>query len=231
MSRNVSSLFSGEAARDVAPVSFAQVARSGARRPDWAMGSGGGSNLLENDASMDAAAVLRDSELSEAHAAGVQEGRNQVHAEVAAMRERLDNSIAQLGSVRDSILSRTEDDLVELALLIAENLVTGDNEARAKFTRNMASQALALLDKAEAIRLRAHPNERAAVEAAVQSAGSEVSRRVQVVDDISVGAGGVIAECDLGRVDASFAEALRNIARGMKPESVSLRLAAVGTER
>ncbi len=229
MSRNVSNLFSGENVHDVTPVAFTQVAHGGARRPDWA--TAGGAATHDNDVAVDAAAVLRDAELAEAHASGVEEGRKQVHAEVAAMRERLDNSIAQLGSVRDNILSRTEDDLVELALLIAENLVSGDAEARARFTRNMASQALALLDKAEAIRLRVHPNERAGAEAAVQSAGSETASRVQIVDDISVGAGGVIAECDLGRVDASFAEALRNIARGLTPENVNPRLAAVGTER
>jgi flagellar biosynthesis/type III secretory pathway protein FliH len=154
----------------------------------------------------------------------VEEGRAAAMAEMAQLRDRLENSVGQLGAVRDSIMARSEDDLVDLALLIAEALVSGDADARQRFTRDMARQALQLLDKAEAIRLRVHPNERGGVEAAVQSAGADVARRVTIIDDISVGAGGVIAECELGRVDASFAEALRNIARGLKPGGASLRL-------
>ena len=217
-SRRVSNLFGEGSGASVAPVAFAQVARAVPRRPEWAVGADG-------DASIDGAAVVRDAEIAEAHAQGVQEGRAAVLAEMSQLRARLETSIAQLGAVRDSVMARSEDDLVDLALLIAENLVTGDPDARLRFTRTMATQALQLLDKAETIRLRVHPSERAGVEAAVTSAGADVARRVSIIDDISVGTGGVLAECELGRVDATFAEALRNIARGLKPGATSLRLA------
>ncbi len=217
-SRRVSNLFGEGSSASVAPVAFAQVARAVPRRPEWALGADG-------DASIDGAAVVRDAEIAEAHAQGVQEGRAAVLAEMSQLRSRLETSIAQIGSVRDSVMMRSEDDLVDLALLIAENLVTSDPEARLRFTRTMAAQALQLLDKAETIRLRVHPSERAGVEAAVTSAGADVARRVSIIDDISVGAGGVLAECELGRVDATFAEALRNIARGLKPGATNLRLA------
>lgn len=227
MSRNVSSLFPREAAKNISAVPFTQVAAGSARRPDWALAAGESPEL---DMGSDAAAVVRDAELAEAHATGVQEGRARALAEVQQLRDRLESSVAQLAAVRDNVMQRSEEDLVDLALCIAEQLVSGDPEARARFTRNMATQALALLDKAETIRLRVHPNERGAVEIVIQNGGAEVARRVTIVDDISVGAGGVIAECDLGRIDASFMEALRNIERGMKPGATQLRLAAVGAD-
>ena len=215
--RRVSSLFGEAVPAPVAPVAFASVPRAVPRRPDWALGA-------EEDRALEGTGP-RDVELAEAHARGVEEGRAAVLAETAQLRARLEGSIAQIGAIRDSVMARSEDDLVDLALLIAESLVTGDPEARLRFTRGMASQALQLLDKAETIRLRVHPSERAGVDQAVQSAGADVARRVSIIDDISVGAGGVIAECELGRVDATFAEALRNIARGLKPGVTNLRLA------
>jgi len=218
VSRNVSSLFGEGSPRNVSTVPFARVEPVTPRRPEWAVGA-------DAEVEVDGAAVARDAAILAAHHEGVEEGRAAALAETAQLRERLENSIAQLGAVRDSIIARSEEDLVELALLIAEVLVSGDPDARQRFTRAMASQALQLLDKAEVIRLRVHPSERAGVDAAVQSAGADVARRVTVIDDISVGAGGVLAECELGRVDATFAEALRNVARGLKPGASSLRLA------
>jgi flagellar biosynthesis/type III secretory pathway protein FliH len=148
---------------------------------------------------------------TEARQAGYEEGLQLARASVEATVQKYQQGIAQLGALRDQICRESEKQLVELALHIARSIIQADLEARRDFTVQMVSHAMGLLREAQSITLRVSPTDAAAVRKAFPDLGA--GRGVRLVEDRACDLGGVVAEADLGRIDARAERRLAEVAR------------------
>ena len=148
----------------------------------------------------------------EARQSAYDEGMQAAKATVAAIVAKYQQGIVQLEHLRDQICVETEQQLVELALLICREVLQTDVGARQEFTCQMVDHALSMLREAQTITLRLAPADVAAVKKRHPElvAGNSVLR---IVEDRACELGGVVAEADLGRIDATIERRLNEVAR------------------
>lgn len=149
---------------------------------------------------------------TEARRTAYEEGLQQAKSQVDAVVTKYRNGIAQMEHLRDQICRETEQQLVELALLIAREVVGTDLSARREFTSKMVDHVLSMLREAHTITLRLSPADCAAVKESHPElrSGSSVLR---IVEDRACELGGVVAEADMGRIDATIERRLSEVAR------------------
>ena len=162
----------------------------------------------EGDAASASAASLSP---EAARAAGYAEGRQQATREAGEQMQRLQTAVAQLSEVWDQQARQCEADLARLALVIAEQIVLSDLPARQTYAEAMAQRALQLLAGSSSVTLRLC----AADAAYLRNVDPALCARpgLRLVEYEALQPGGIVAEAEAGRVDASLAERLRAIAR------------------
>ncbi|MBI4819577.1 MAG: hypothetical protein HY791_25110 [Deltaproteobacteria bacterium] len=136
-----------------------------------------------------------------------------------APRRQLEDALAEVIQLRSKILDQSERDLAELALEIARQVLIADVEGLREYTRRMCDRALLLLEEADKITIRVHPEHYQAVLAAHPEL--EGRGKVQLLPDPTIELAGVVAECELGRVDARLAGRLDEVRRQLGLESRS----------
>ncbi len=161
---------------------------------------------------------IRDEAKQEGYSAGIQEAKQTVESIIARYQE----AILNLEMVRDEILAETETDVVNLALLIAREAVRNESEARVRFTEKMTAHCLGQLRNADKITLRVNATDFETVREKHPEFISEETV-VRLVEDPSLALGGVIAECSLGRIDASFDRRITDIAQQLLDEDAVIR--------
>jgi flagellar biosynthesis/type III secretory pathway protein FliH len=145
------------------------------------------------------------------------EGVRQAKLAVETIIERYHQAIFDLEMLRDRILVETEHDVVELAIMVAREVLRGDPTACLGFTEDMVEHALKILREADSITLRVSATDRRALMSKHPELMSDRAV-VQVVADPSITLGGVIAECGFGRVDASLERRLADAARALRDD-------------
>ena len=120
----------------------------------------------------------------------------------------------ELETVRDEMLVQTEQDLVDLSLLIAEQILAADTEGARDFTLRMTEHVLKLLRDADMITLKVGPKDMEQVKKRHPEMVSDKTV-VRLIEDPSIQVGGLIAECNLGRVDATIQRRLTDIAESL----------------
>lgn len=154
-----------------------------------------------------AAAAHRD-----AFESGRQQGEQQARAEIQPVLARLADSIAQILGMRADIRHRAEQDVVQLALLIAKRVMHRQLTVDADALTAIARVAFDRLTRSESYRVTVHPQFAAAItEALCALQGS----RVQVVPDPNCALGTLIIHSADGTTDASIDTQLDEIERGL----------------
>jgi flagellar assembly protein FliH len=151
---------------------------------------------------------------------GYNEGIRRARSTVAAIMERYHSAIEELELVRDRIMIESEQDLCDLALHIAREILECEVEGRREFTERMVEFALKTLRGADSITLRMGPTDVTALREKHPELVSDQAV-VRVVEDPGNTLGGVVAECELGRLDATIEARLREAGRQMRLEAVS----------
>jgi flagellar biosynthesis/type III secretory pathway protein FliH len=129
--------------------------------------------------------------------------------------------VARAALVRDRLLAEAEPQLVELAFAVAgrvlERVVARDREAVA----DVAARALETVRQREEVRLRVHPEDAAALREAEPSLSGQLARArcIALVEDPSVGQGGVVVETEAGSVDARLVTQLEALRRALEEAS------------
>ncbi len=149
-----------------------------------------------------------------------EEGLEQAQSTIDAMQVRYQQAIAQLSVLRQEILHASETDLVKLSWLIAKEAVLAESDTREEFTLQMVAHALDLLAEADQITLRVSPTDLNVI-AEQHPEYLERTSRVRLVEDRTLSIGGVIAQSNIGRVDASLESRLRQIAEKLAPDSTA----------
>jgi flagellar biosynthesis/type III secretory pathway protein FliH len=183
------------------------------RRPTWLTADVGGTRSFAESLKNPRPPLPDAKTLAERR--GYEEGLAKAKASVDGVIDHYQHGIRQLELLRDQICRETEEQLVELALLIAKEIIKSDVESRREFTCQMVDQALGMLREAQSITLRLAPADVAAVRKRFPELvrGDGVTR---IIEDRSCDLGGVVAEADLGRVDASVERRLAEVARELR---------------
>jgi flagellar biosynthesis/type III secretory pathway protein FliH len=123
---------------------------------------------------------------------------------------------------RERLLADAEAQLVELAFEVArrvlERAVVRDREAVVE----LAVSALEAVRQRKHVTLRVHPEDASALREAEPRLRDLLARErcIALVDDLSVGRGGVIVETEAGSIDARLATQLEALRRALEDSSV-----------
>jgi flagellar assembly protein FliH len=198
---------------------LAGVAEDGMRRPVWASVATGTGLRTFADVLGTPPPPEPDPQ-AEAYELAYAEGLQKAQSQVDAIVEKFHQGIASLELLRDQICRETEEQLVELALIIAREVINSDPEGRRAFTNQMVDEALNHLREAQTITLRMSPDDIAAV----RQRHPELAKGngvLRIVEDRVCELGGVIAETDMGRIDASVERRLSEVARELLADANS----------
>jgi flagellar assembly protein FliH len=153
----------------------------------------------------------------EAFAKGYQQGER-AGAEAAATRaegmlKRLAQTVDELGGVRGEIIRRTERQMIQLVLAIAERIVQRELSLDRSLLPGMARAALDRLGEYGSATIRLHPEDFAAIGGRATAEGP-----VRVVADAVVPRGGCLVQSDFGFMDASPEAQFREMTRALLSE-------------
>lgn len=152
-----------------------------------------------------------------------EEGVRKAKATVDTIIERYHRAILELELLRDRVLVDSERDMVDLAVLVAREALGADPAGCAQFTLRMVEHALKTLRDADAITLKVSPTDYKAI-TTKHPEFLGTAAVVHIVEDPSIGLGGVVAECSFGRIDATLERRLAEAARKLQAELTPARL-------
>ncbi|HTR67828.1 MAG TPA: FliH/SctL family protein [Terriglobales bacterium] len=166
--------------------------------------------------------------LLRAHAEGVREGEEKERArgavQLAEERVRITQAILRFKSEVADYYSRTELEVVQLALAIASKILQREAEADPLLTPKLARGVLEKLHQSTGVRVRVHPAE-AEMWQNELAPHREGKAALEVLADEAVAAGNCILETELGRTEIGLSEQFKEIENGLfdllalKPES------------
>ncbi len=151
------------------------------------------------------------------HEAALTEAREQFAADQSALQSALSKLLADLGERREQLYASARRDVVVLAIVIASRIVRrfASLEAVAPEAATEAGEeALGLLQATSDVVVRTHPDDAAAIERLAGQLAEQTreSRHVRIVEDESVGRGGVhVAAADTA-IDATIGTRIERIA-------------------
>ena len=143
-------------------------------------------------------------------------------AAVSAGREeglaRATEVVARAALLHDRLLARAEPDLIELALAVAGRVLCRIVERDGGAVVELAARALEAARQRSEVRIRAHPEDLAALRAAEpQLLGVLVrARRLDLVGDATVERGGALVETEAGSYDARLEQQLEGLGRALR---------------
>ncbi len=149
---------------------------------------------------------------------GLDAGRREAWAEVEAKLRQLSAAIASLVELRSGVMKRAEQDLLDLAVRIAETVVRERVSRDSEMVVRALGAALAELPKGEPFTVRCHPDDAAALESALTGIpGAGGDWRLQM--DPSCSPGGCLVESEAGDLDVRIESQLRVIERELLSRS------------
>lgn len=152
--------------------------------------------------------LIHEAGRKEGYVKGLEEAKSAIEALVT----RYSGALSDLETLREELVTETEIDVVNLSLLVAREAIRSEPESRRRFTEEMTVHCLKLLRSADRITLRIGPEDLEAIRNLPDAVATE-STVVRLIEDPSITLGGVVAECALGRVDATFERRLSDIAQ------------------
>lgn len=147
---------------------------------------------------------------------GFEDGRRAAagenRAEQESMRRQLASSLSEAVRARRQLLEQADEDLVRLAVAIAEKVLNRQLQIDPDALRGVARAALDRIAGKEVQAVRMHPEDREAVEKELGSGERSVLR---LLSDASLARGTLLFETEFGILDCSVSTQLEEIERGL----------------
>jgi len=144
--------------------------------------------------------------------AGEQAGRQQAHAELKPLVDRLGQSLHELDQFRPRLRQEAEAGLVKLALQIAKRILHRELTVDPGAMEGLIRIAFEKLRQREITRVRVHPSLENDLRA--YFAAHATSRQLQLVADPALAPGAILFDTPNGSLDCSIDTQLREIERG-----------------
>jgi len=133
-----------------------------------------------------------------------------------AMLHRLGETLQELTALRAEMIQRSERQVVQLAMAIAERMIRREISLDRSLLCAMARVALDRLGERTSATIRLHPDEYATV--AQERIAEWESEQVRVVADPVVNRGGCLVQSDFGIMDVDVAAQFRELSRTLFEE-------------
>ncbi|MFQ3588640.1 MAG: FliH/SctL family protein [Fimbriimonadaceae bacterium] len=156
---------------------------------------------------------------------GLLEGRNEgretflkAHGQLLQdFADRLGARAAELEDAIDAWFVAAEEQLAEVALLVAAKVIAAEVKANREIVAAIARDALAEVDHVKNVRIRVNLIDCEYLESQTETilSANRSLRRIEVVPDANVG-GGCIVESDAGEIDATVSTRLDAIVRAFR---------------
>ncbi len=139
-----------------------------------------------------------------------------------AMLRRLAQTVEELAGLRGELIQKTERQVVQLALAIAERILRREVSLDRELLVAMARVALERLGENTAATIRLNPADHALIGHAAHAAEGSI---VQVVADPLVSSGGCLVQSDFGLIDVGIDAQLNELAAalGVTPAGAHVR--------
>jgi|GEM_PF-2109024 flagellar biosynthesis/type III secretory pathway protein FliH len=152
----------------------------------------------------------------EGYAAGCAAGRAEIEAQMAAQIDRLAALAGQATTDLRMALRAAEDQLVRLALAIAQRIVLREVQLDRSIVVSLASRALEQLEAGVTARIRVHPDDLPVLEPwQARLNGDARAGRIELVSDPRLMPGGCIVEAGNAVVDAQLQTLLHEAATAL----------------
>ncbi|HUK35942.1 MAG TPA: FliH/SctL family protein [Vicinamibacterales bacterium] len=161
------------------------------------------------------------------YAQGERAGMEAAATKGQAMLRRLGETLQELASLRAEMIRRTERQIVQLALAIAERVIRREISLDRGLLHAMARVALDRLGEHASATIRLHPDDFAAAQAG--HASNTLSEHVKVVADSLVSRGGCLVQSDFGFMDVDVAAQFHELSKTLfeEDEAVAAHAMAV----
>ena len=146
---------------------------------------------------------------------GYNDGVNKVQADYAKQIKDIELLANASFDVKNEIIYSSEAEILELALLIAEKIVSVKFENDIECFKNMTQTAISLLKEKENIKIVVNPKllEYANEIAPELAKQIEALEQIKIIQDKTVSADGVVVESVESRIDARISTQLETLAR------------------
>lgn len=128
---------------------------------------------------------------------------------VADLRTQLTNSLDEVAQLRVTMAARAEQDLVRLALAIAQKIVQREVRVDHEIALTLTRVALSRIHSRAGAVVRLHPDDYAYALAHRERLAGETA--IELVEDRSVGPGGCIVQSEMGEIDARIEQQFAEI--------------------
>lgn len=155
------------------------------------------------------AALERDA-FAKGYAQGERAGTEAAATRADGMLKRLTQTVEELGQLRGEIIRRTERQMVQLVLAIAERIVSRELSIDRGLLLGMARAALDRLGEFGSATIRLHPEDFQAIGGPSLDLGA-----VKVIADPIVTRGGCLVQSDFGFMDVSPDAQFRELAQAL----------------
>jgi flagellar assembly protein FliH len=159
---------------------------------------------------------LLNEQVKAAYQRGLQEGeaggRQQAAVQIQASLERLARTVEEIASIRPRLRHDAEEDVVKLALAIARRILCRELSTDPAALLGLVRAALDKLDGRGLHRIRANPQDAAALQQHFQQVTTPY--KIEVFPDPALERGAAVFETEHGSLDASVDTQLNEIERG-----------------
>jgi flagellar assembly protein FliH len=166
----------------------------------------------QTEPEIDVSAIERDA-FAKGYAQGERAGAEAAAARGEAMVRRLAQTVEELGALRADMMHKSERQLVQLALAIANRVIQREISLDRELLVAMARVALDRLGDVSTATIRLHPEDFTATASA--RGGALSTDVVRVIADPMVHRGGCLVESDFGLVDLSVTAQVSEIANAL----------------
>jgi flagellar assembly protein FliH len=161
------------------------------------------------------------------YAQGERSGEEAATVRAEAVLWRLTQTLEELGSLREQMISKTERQVVQLALAIAARIVHHEVAVDHELLVAMARVALDRLGDRKSATIRLNPQDFAV--AGVDRLVGKAA--IEIVADASVNRGGCRVESDFGLIDVAVAAQLAEITMALLGDEAGLEADAIYVQR
>jgi flagellar assembly protein FliH len=144
---------------------------------------------------------------------GQEEGRKMALKKAEPLFDTLKKAIDELTNARSAMLDRHREQMLEILILIAEKVIHRQVQISPDIIMDTVRAASSHLMETEEIRVRLHPSDFEYIREIEDALAKKLTNRknVTIVEDSSMGRGGVVIETEFGDIDATIRSQIEHL--------------------
>ncbi len=137
---------------------------------------------------------------------GQAEGRKMAIKKSEPLFDTFKNAIDELSCIRQSIVEKHQDQLLEIIFLIAEKIIHRSIQLQPEVILDTVRAASTHLMESDDIRLRLHPSDFEYMRDIEKILDKKLSgkNQIHIIEDTSIDRGGIIIDTEFGEIDATI---------------------------